>query len=375
MDDVAAMREAIGEARKALGRTHPNPAVGAIILQQGKIVARGHTQPAGSDHAEIVALKAYRAAGLQPDATTALVVTLEPCSTCGRTGACTDAILAAGIPTLVAGATDPNPAHAGRGFEVLQSAGVAVRSGVLEADCRDLNLIFNWRMERGIPLFAGKVATTLDGRIATRGGQSKWITGPESRADVHAWRRYFPAIAVGAGTVLMDDPALTIREEGSGEVCPGHRFIFDRSLISLGKGQRRIYSDAWRKQTVIITSSSRRQEAERLQAAHGLTFWVLDADPEDGGLAEFSQRCAEAGIWGVYVEGGAHLLSSFLRQRWLHYLFAYRAPLLLADPSGLSPFMAFEPVNMSDSVHLHCVQHAVFGDDQLMRGFVVYPKA
>jgi len=367
------MRVAIDEARKAMGRTHPNPAVGAVILHQGAIVARGHTQPAGSDHAEIVALKAFRETDLRPDASTELFVTLEPCSTEGRTGACTTAIIACGIRKLVIGATDPNPAHAGRGFEILRSAGLNVESGVLAGECAGLNPIFNWRMKNPGPLIAGKIATTLDGRIATRGGLSKWITGPLARADVHHWRRYFPAIAVGAGTVLADDPSLTARIEGEPETCPV-RFVFDRNLITFRDKPYRVYTDQWKERTIVISSRARKSQIRQLESEHGLRFWAIEETLDDGGLAEFSARCRDEGIEGILVEGGASLLSSLLKYRFLHYLFAYRAPKLLGDASGLAPFMGQEPVTMQDAISLREVLHASFGDDQLMRGFVVYAE-
>ena len=372
MNHEALMRLAIAEARKAMGSTHPNPAVGAVILHGGEIVARGFTQPSGSDHAEIVALKEFHSRGLDADASTVLAVTLEPCSTTGRTGACTDAIRASGIRRVVAGATDPNPAHAGRGYAILREAGIEVEHGVLGEECADLNLIFNWQMEKGIPLFAGKVATTLDGRIATRGGSSKWITGPEAREDVHRWRRYFPAIAVGAGTVLADDPALTSRMEGEAEWCP-LRFVFDRNLVTFKDGLHRVHTDEWKERTVVVTSATHGDRVRQLADAHGLHFWELDDMDGEGGLGGFSRRCMERGIGGVYIEGGASLLSSFLKYRFLHYLFAYRAPRILADTSGLAPFMGQEPVTMADAIALRDVRHGVFGTDQLMRGFVVYP--
>jgi diaminohydroxyphosphoribosylaminopyrimidine deaminase/5-amino-6-(5-phosphoribosylamino)uracil reductase len=366
------MRQAIAEARKAMGRTHPNPAVGAVIVQEGSVVAKGHTQEAGGNHAEIEALEAYKAAGLEPDASTMLVVTLEPCCTAGRTGACTEAIIASGIRTVVAGATDPNPEHAGRGFEVLKAAGLTVHRGVLEDECTDLNLIFNWAMTQASPLIAGKVATTIDGRIATRGGSSKWITGPAARADVHRWRRYFPAIAVGAGTVLADNPSLTARLPGEEPWCPV-RFVFDRNLITFKDGAFDLYTDAFKDRTIVITSPDHESRVARLEDETGITFWMAGEAAGEGGLDEFVQRCREASIAGVYVEGGASLISSFLKYRFLDYLFAYRAPKVLADTSGLAPFMGQEPFSMDDTISLTNVRHASFADDQLMRGHVNYP--
>lgn len=367
------MGEAIAEARLAMGRTHPNPAVGAVVVQDDKIVARGHTRPPGGNHAEIEALEAYAATGLQPDASTTLLVTLEPCSTCGRTGPCTDAIIASGIRRVVVGAVDPNPRHAGRGLEILREAGVEVVPGVLEGDCADLNLVFNWQMTQDSTFMAGKVATTIDGRIATRGGLSKWITGPAARADVHRWRRYFPAIAVGAGTILADDPSLTARIEGEEEWCPV-RFVFDRNLITFKDTSYKVYTDAWKERTIVVTASKHEERIRGLEESHGIRFHRTGDELDDGGLEGFCRFCREEGIGGVFIEGGASLMSSFIRYRKLHYLFAYRGPRILADTSGLSPFMGQEPVGMEDAIALRDVRHGSFGDDQLMRGFVVYPE-
>jgi diaminohydroxyphosphoribosylaminopyrimidine deaminase/5-amino-6-(5-phosphoribosylamino)uracil reductase len=156
MTALEEMKLAIAEARKAMGRTHPNPVVGAIISHQGEVVATGHTQPAGQDHAEIVVLKQFAARGLHPDASTRLVVTLEPCSTIGRTGACTDAIIASGIRHVVVGATDPNPAHQGAGFEIMRQAGIDVETGLLEAECTDLNLNLQLADDEQGSIFCGQ---------------------------------------------------------------------------------------------------------------------------------------------------------------------------------------------------------------------------
>lgn len=367
------MRAALAEADRAAGMTYPNPAVGAVIVQGGEVVARGHTAPAGGPHAEIQALEAFREGGGSVDRETVLVVTLEPCSTQGRTGACTDAILASGIRRVVAGATDPYPEHRGRGFELLREAGVEVEAGVLAADCEDRNLIFHWFHRAETPLFAGKVATTLDGRIATRGGLSKWITGPEARADVHRWRAVFPAIAVGAGTVLADDPSLTARLPEQGEHCP-QRYIFDRHLVTFRDRLPNVYSDRWKERTTVVTAESRAAEAERLNGETGIQFLILPEIGTELSFAGLEEHFRQNNLQGLYVEGGAHLLSSFIHARRLHYLFAYRSPKILADASGLCPFMGEEPVSMADTLSLGPVRHAQFGDDQLMRGYVRYPE-
>src|SRR5262245_54618262 len=182
------MRRAIVLARGVWGTTHPNPMVGALIVEDGHIVAEGATAPDGGPHAERLALLA-RGKTPRPGAT--MYVTLEPCCTHGRTGACTEAIIAAGIKRVVVGATGPFPEHQGKGFEMLRAAGIEVISGVLERECNDLNLIFNHWVKRG-PMLAAKAAITLDGKIACRTGESRWITNDAARIDVHRWRRLFP---------------------------------------------------------------------------------------------------------------------------------------------------------------------------------------
>ncbi|MEX0331298.1 MAG: bifunctional diaminohydroxyphosphoribosylaminopyrimidine deaminase/5-amino-6-(5-phosphoribosylamino)uracil reductase RibD [Puniceicoccaceae bacterium] len=367
------MQAAIAEARAAIGRTHPNPAVGAVIVHDRQIVARGHTQAVGGNHAEIEALQEFTAKGLQPGDGTTLVVTLEPCSTAGRTGPCTEAIINSGIRQVVVGSIDPNPDHSGRGLEVLREAGIEVTDGVLERECIDLNLIFNWQMTSRSTFMAGKVATTIDGRIATRGGLSKWITGPEARADVHHWRRYFPAIAVGAGTILADNPSLTARIEGEEIWCP-IRFIFDRNLITFKETAYQVYTDQWKDRTIVVTSSNHKEKVRALEDAYGIRFFQAGDEIDESGLEGFCRFCEEEGIGGVFIEGGASLISSFIKYRKLHYLYAYRGPRILADTSGLSPFMGQEPVSIKDAISLKDVRHATFADDQLMRGFIVYPE-
>jgi diaminohydroxyphosphoribosylaminopyrimidine deaminase/5-amino-6-(5-phosphoribosylamino)uracil reductase len=210
--------------------------------------------------------------------------------------------------------------------------------------------------------------------MATRSGLSKWITGEKARADVHRWRRYFPAIAVGAGTVLSDDPELTARLPGEEVECP-LRFVFDRNLVTFKESLARVYTDEWRDQTIVVSSKERAGEARRLEAKHGIRFWCLSEGQTDLSFTEFADRCREESLLGLYVEGGAHLLSSFLGARALHYLFAYRAPKLLADTSGLHPFMGKEPASMEDTIRLREVRHETFGDDQLVRGFLHYPES
>jgi len=360
----AHMRRAIVLARRAWGDTHPNPMVGALVVaSDGSIVGEGWHERAGGPHAEVNAL---RQAGENARGGT-IYVTLEPCSTQGRTPPCTLAIQMAGLARVVVGATDPNPVHIGRGFEQLRDSGIEVISGILADECEDLNLIFNHWISKGQPLFAAKTATTLCGHIAARTGDSKWITGPAAREDVHHWRRYFPAIAVGSGTVLADDPHLTVRLSGVEEFCP-LRFVFDRTLSTVRKSLPGLYTDAFRERTTLVTAMDASAEKEALLRGQGVN--VLRLLTGEQFWPAFRDHCVQNRITGVLFEGGSALLSSLLLSAELDYMFSYRAPMLLADSDALPAFHGAAPASISAGWRLKKVRHAVFGDDVLTRGWV-----
>src|ERR1043166_4001662 len=206
--DEEFMRAALAEAKKALGRTSPNPAVGAVLAIDNRIVAKGHHREAGGAHAEIDCL---RNVGAPVPAQATLYVTLEPCSTAGRTAPCTDAITEAGVTNVVVGATDPNPRHSGRGIVKLRNAGVRVRDGVLAQECTRLNEAFNKWIVTGQPFVIAKCGMSLDGRLTRPPNESRWITGRDARRDAHRMRARVDAVLVGAETVRADNPRLTVR--------------------------------------------------------------------------------------------------------------------------------------------------------------------
>lgn len=365
------MRRAIALARQSWGRTHPNPLVGSVIVEDGEIVAEGFHAKDGGPHAERVALAAL---GRPPKPGATIYVTLEPCSTHGRTGACCDAIRTAGIKRVVIGATDPNPVHAGHGLEVLRAAGIEVTAGMLAAECADLNLIFNHWITTGGPLLAAKVAVTLDGKIACRTGESRWITGESARADVHAWRRYFPGIAAGAMTILKDNPKLTARTSDGETWCP-LRFVFDGLLRTVSDAHLpHVYTDEYRERTVVVTTPHGGMGYVRKLRDLGVKVWVLDSPTQRVNFVDFRKRCAEEKVTGVYFEGGAQLVSELVRSRQLDYLFTYRAPVLFADDKAKTMFHGLRPEKLEQAVRLSHVRNETFGDDALMRGHVVYPE-
>ncbi len=370
LDHESFMRRAIAVAKRGWGDTHPNPLVGALIVEEGERVAEGHHAKAGEAHAEIVAL---RALGRQPKHGATLYVTLEPCCTHGRTPPCTEAIIAAGFTCVVVGATDPNPAHAGHGFAALRTAGIEVVTGVLTGECTDLNLIFNHWITTGRTLFAAKSGVTLDGKVATRTGDSKWITGEQARANGHVWRRYFPAIAVGAGTLRADNPRLTARVDGK-EWCPW-RFVFDGLLRSvLDKAMPGIFTDEFHERTIVVTTPHGGLGYARKLNQLGVKTWIMESPTPKVNFADFRKRCTQEGIGGVFFEGGAQLLSELMQARELDYLFTYQAPVLLADDRGKSIFSGLRTETLDGAIRLNQVRHEVHGDDSLMRGFLKYPE-
>jgi len=203
--DERFMQRALASASRGLGKTNPNPAVGAVLVRSGRIISEGWLRRAGGPHAEVFALRGVNARGA------ALYVTMEPCCTWGKTPPCTEAIIAAGVERVVVATGDPNPKHNGRGLTVLRRAGIRVEAGLLAGEARAMNEAFNKWITSGIPLVTAKAAMSLDGKIATRTGDSKWITSEAARREAHKLRAHVDAIIVGANTVIRDDPQLTVR--------------------------------------------------------------------------------------------------------------------------------------------------------------------
>ena len=356
------MRCAIALARRGNGDTHPNPMVGSVIVENGKIVAEGYHARAGTPHAERNALSAL---GRRPAPGATLYVTLEPCSTHGRTGACTDAIIAAGISRVVIGAIDPNPNHAGAGIRILQAAGIETLSGVLAEECTRLNPVFNHFITTGTPLFALKTAMTLDGHTATRHGESQWITGSEARADVMRLRRYFPAIATGSGTVLADNPSLTARVPGEAATCPV-RFIFDRRLRTLEKiDELKVFNDEFASLTILVTTAQIPPAYEEELAMRNVAVWQLSAEFF---WQEFRSRLAEKNLCGVLFEAGAKLLGGLLGTRQANYLYAYIAPKIFGDAAARPAFDGCPLEKLADARMLSETHISRLGDDFLIEG-------
>jgi diaminohydroxyphosphoribosylaminopyrimidine deaminase / 5-amino-6-(5-phosphoribosylamino)uracil reductase len=321
--DAFWMRRALTLARRALGQTSPNPMVGAVLVQNGHCVGEGYHHQAGQPHAEIEALRDCARRGNNPRDTT-LYVTLEPCSTQGRTPPCTAAVLEAGVKRVVVAATDPNPRHRGRGLDLLRENKVEVTEGVRAQEATELNATFNHWIVHRTPLVTLKAGMTLDGKLATTTGESRWITGEASRRRVMRLRQEHDAILIGIQTALTDDPSLTIRL-GRTQRSPW-RIVLDTRGRLLETA--RILTDEFVDRTLVVVGdgiSSRRLKTLQRRAS------VLVA-PREAGRISLPWLCRELGqreITGVLVEGGGEVHASFLSAGLAHRLAFFYAPKLL----------------------------------------------
>lgn len=366
--DIACMEAALAEARLGEGGTRPNPPVGAVVATpDGKIIARGHHRRAGGAHAETDCLSRL-AAPAPHDAT--LYVTLEPCSTCGRVGACTDAIIAAGVRRVVCAATDPNPKHAGRGFGILREAGVEVVENVCKGEAESLLAPFSKHVLTGLPFVTLKMAQSLDGAIADHAGVARWISGPESRARVAVMRRRADAVLVGAGTVLADDPSLLRKDPEKDEGLPGMRCVLDaRGRIPLSS---RIFTDGHAAQTIVMTSElapADRVEAMRATGAAVISVPLAFPAAAQGAapaldLAAVVRELGSLGLMHVLCEGGAALASSLVNADLVDSLALFVAPIVLGANS-LRTFGAF-PFDLPTAPRFSPVSTERLGDDLLL---------
>jgi diaminohydroxyphosphoribosylaminopyrimidine deaminase/5-amino-6-(5-phosphoribosylamino)uracil reductase len=327
LDPEAAMRLALREARRAAGRTFPNPAVGAVVFRGGRVLGRGFTRPPGGPHAEVVALEAARRrVGERGLRGAELAVTLEPCCFSGRTGPCTKEIVAAGIGRVFVGARDPHPRVRGRGVADLRAAGVRVETGVLEAACREHHRGFCSVHERGRPFLTLKLAATLDGRIATARGESRWISSPRARALVQRWRAGSDAILVGSGTVLADDPELAARRGGRVVHRPV-RVVVD-SALRVGSAARLVREARVARTWILCAPRPPARRRARLEAA-GVRLVPVARRGAKLDLRRALATLAGEGITTVLCEGGAGLAAALLRGGLVDELHWFVAPKLL----------------------------------------------
>jgi diaminohydroxyphosphoribosylaminopyrimidine deaminase/5-amino-6-(5-phosphoribosylamino)uracil reductase len=356
--DLAAMRAALGLARRNLGAVWPNPSVGCLIVNERRIVGRGWTQPGGRPHGETEAL---RRAGPAAQGATAYV-SLEPCCHWGKTPPCADALIAAGVRRVVIALEDPDPRVAGKGVAALRSAGLAVETGLCAAEAAEVNAGFLTRLRLGRPLVTLKLATSLDGRIALGNGESRWITGPPARERAHALRASHDAIMVGTGTLLADDPQLTCRLPGLAHRSPV-RVVLDRTLrLPLAA---RVFADVGQVPVWLITTPGADRGRRSALCDKGVVLIEVGPDPAGGvDLRATLGALAERGVTRLLVEGGARLAAGLLRARLIDRLAWVHAPMAIGG-DGVPAIAALDLQSLAAAPGFIRVASEPLGEDVL----------
>lgn len=354
------MRQALRLARRGMGKTSPNPAVGCIIVNDGKIVGEGWHRKAGTPHAEVHALAQAGELARGSD----VYVTLEPCAHHGRTPPCAEALIAAKVSRVLIGMRDPNPLVSGRGMEMLRAAGIQVQCGILERECVHINEPFIKHMTSGIPFVVLKSAMTLDGKTATSTGESKWVTSELSRRYVHKLRAMLDAVMVGVGTVLADNPQLNCRL-----ACRGRdplRIIVDSRLRT--PLDSNVLSRELPGNTIIATIE---KDPARISRFEELGAQVLTCDEREGrvDLKDMLKRLGSRGIQSILLEGGRSLASSALQDGLIDKFLLFYAPKILGGEDGFGLFAGKGIKKMDCAVKLKDIAVRHFGDDLMVEAY------
>ncbi|MDG1891871.1 MAG: bifunctional diaminohydroxyphosphoribosylaminopyrimidine deaminase/5-amino-6-(5-phosphoribosylamino)uracil reductase RibD [Verrucomicrobiota bacterium] len=364
--DCLFMRRALQLARRGYGRVSPNPMVGAILVSKDRVVGQGWHARAGDRHAEVVAIQDALSLGHATRGAT-LYVTLEPCSTTGQTPPCTQAILEAGIHRVVVACKDPNPRHMGRGISLLKRAGLQVTTGALQVQAKELNQSFFYWICHRRPWVTVKAAMTLDGKIATASGESKWITGPEARKHAMRMRYGMDAILVGIETVLADDPGLTVRPDNAAvSAKPLLRIILDSGARTPLNAQ--VVSDASRDWTrVVVAQGAPRKRVKALQSI--VEVWE---SPTQGrvDLSWLMDRLGKDGVTALLVEGGGTVNGAFFEQSLAHAVAFYYAPKILGGAEARKAVGGGGAALLSDTTRLLRVRWKKVGQDLVMQAHV-----
>jgi diaminohydroxyphosphoribosylaminopyrimidine deaminase/5-amino-6-(5-phosphoribosylamino)uracil reductase len=358
--ETSFMRAALRLALRGFGRTSPNPMVGALLVKHGRIIGQGWHRRAGEAHAEIKALRDAARKDHDPLGAT-LYVTLEPCCTHGRTPPCTDAILAAGIKRVVVAATDPNPKHAGRAYHLLRRKGIEICHGLLADEATRINEAFNHWILRRTPFVTVKAAMTLDGKIATASGESKWITSTQSRAHAMKLREGADAILVGVNTVLLDDPALTLRRKTGQRGI--RRIILDSEARTPITAQ--VVSDPFARLTMIVATSaaSRRRVAELSKHVQVLVAPARSGRPD---LRWLLHQLGAEGVTNLLVEGGGEVNASFLLDGLAQRAAFFYAPKILGGHDARHAVAGMGAQSLAEAIQLTDLQWRRLGPDLLL---------
>ncbi len=358
------MQRALALAEHGLGHTSPNPVVGAVIVRQGQILGEGYHRQAGCAHAEVEALAA---AGEAARGAT-LYVTLEPCNHHGRTPPCTNAILDAGIAELFYAMVDPNPHVVGHGRQRLVEAGVKVHEGLCAAEARHLNRFFFHYVTSGRPYVMAKFAASLDGKIATRNGESQWITGPEARQQGHLLRQAVDAILLGAGTAIADNPRLTTRLTQDDVRHPLRIVLDSHGRVPL---TAQLFSPELPGRTMVATTAAMPAAHQAALERQQVETMMLPTTPT--GQVDLEQLLIALGhrqILSLLVEGGGQVLGSFFDAGLVNEVYTFLAPLIIGGAGAPSPVEGFGPAKLALARQLQNVSIAQVGNDFMIRGVV-----
>ncbi|NQT31669.1 MAG: bifunctional diaminohydroxyphosphoribosylaminopyrimidine deaminase/5-amino-6-(5-phosphoribosylamino)uracil reductase RibD [Deltaproteobacteria bacterium] len=359
------MGQALSLARLALGQASPNPAVGAVVIKKGTVVGQGYTQPPGSHHAEALALKQAGEAARGG----VMYVTLEPCAHYGRTPPCTDAIISAGIKRVHMAMLDPNPIVSGRGKEELEQKGIKTYLGEDAEEAKEVNEAYIKFITTGLPFVTAKFAISLDGKIATRKGNSRWISGPESRKYVHCLRYTSDAIMAGANTVIADDPHLTTR-------CSGGKGGTARKqplrVIIDGEGRTpltaRVFSEPG--ETLLVLGRAAKPEERAAFTRAGAETLELPAAEGQVDLGKLLEALGKRQITSILVEGGGILLGSLFDQGLVDKVIAFIAPVIIGGAEAKTAVAGRGVDQVADSFRLEGVKAEKLGDDLMVSGYV-----
>jgi diaminohydroxyphosphoribosylaminopyrimidine deaminase / 5-amino-6-(5-phosphoribosylamino)uracil reductase len=364
--DIKYMKDAIRLAAKGLGRTSPNPAVGALIVRDGDIIASGYHKKAGQNHAEVEALSMIDGKCRPGDI---LYVTLEPCNHQGRTPPCTDAIIKSGIKNVVFGMHDPNPDVTGGGAEFLRQRGVCVTSGVLEAECMKLNECYLKFVKTRRPFVIAKSALTLDGWAATSTGHSKWITNERSRNFVYRLRDKADGVMVGVGTIIADDPYLTARLKNRKCKDPV-RIIVDTHLRI--PHNAKVLNHNSNSGTIVVAGDKAPAALLRSIEKDGVSTMVCPAKHDRIDLTALMDKLGKISITSLLVEGGSEIMGSMIREKLIDKFYFFKAPRILGGDDGFPMARGKGPEMMDRSVSLRDIEVRRFGDDTLISGYPIY---
>ncbi|MCM3566935.1 bifunctional diaminohydroxyphosphoribosylaminopyrimidine deaminase/5-amino-6-(5-phosphoribosylamino)uracil reductase RibD [Neobacillus mesonae] len=352
MNDTYYMNFALNLAKGTAGQTTPNPVVGAVLVKDNQIIGMGAHLKAGEPHAEVHAI---RMAGEKAKDST-LYVTLEPCSHYGKTPPCSDLVIKTGIKKVFVATTDPNPRVAGTGIDRMKKAGIEVETGLLEQEARELNKIFFYNIKTGLPYVTLKTAVSLDGRTATVTGESKWITGEEARADVHQFRHQHDGILVGVNTVIQDNPSLTTRLPSGGK--NPIRIILDTRLRT--PKEAKVITDGMAPTWIVTGSEVDLAKEKEFQEAGIEMIKMADSSIS---IKAMLKILGERGITSLFVEGGAEVHGSFLKERAFQQMITYIAPKLIGGKLAPASFGGPGIEKMADAVDLNLKQVELIGDD------------